>query len=428
MKFLFGFFLMLGSPFLYYLQAQDSLKREIPVKGWDYDVVPSFAYNPDRGVQYGALGSIYYYGDGSKYPDYLDNLYLLFFLTTRKGYATHIFFDSKHLFNGKIRFIMDMSFRRNQYEQFYGANGYNSDYQKDYEDPSKKGFISRQYYTVDKACNAILINVQGKFPLPHLGWNLGVGHYKARYRPYLNNGTVKNDLTLFEKYISNEVIPPSQKNGGVTTYLKAGIIFDSRDDESIPTRGIWFEGIYCNAPGFLQNKLPYSQATLTYRQYFSLNPKLVFAYRLAYQTLINGQMPYYMLPYLLSTYWTTEALGGVKSIRGVHNQRLQGNGYTLANFEFRYFLLNTILLKKNLGIALNAFTDMGTVSNEYKISPALNYANFDYMPNNEKIHYGVGGGIRLILNHNFIGAFDCGQPLNKQDGKTAFYIDFDYLF
>jgi outer membrane protein assembly factor BamA len=428
MKFLFGFFLMMVGPFPFFLQAQDSLNKEKVIKGWDFNAVPSFAYNPDRGVQYGALGSIYYYGDSSNYPDYLDNLYLLFFLTTRKGYATHLFFDSKQPFHGKIRFIADISFRRNQYEQFYGANGYNSIYQKDYEDPSKKAFISREYYNVDKTCNAIVLNVQGKFPLPHLHWNLGISYYNARYWPYIDKRTTKTAQTLFEKYIANEVIPPGQKKGGITTYLKTGIIFDSRDNESIPTRGIWVEGIYCNAPGFLENKLTYSQAAIIFRQYFSLNPRLVFAYRLAFQTKINGQMPYYMLPYLLSTYWTTEALGGVKSIRGVHNQRLQGNGYTLANFEFRYLLFNTTFLKKNVGIALNAFTDMGTVSNDYKISPSLNYAAFDYIPDNEKVHYGVGGGIRFIINHNFIGAVDCGQPLNKQDGKTALYIDIDYLF
>jgi outer membrane protein assembly factor BamA len=281
---------------------------------------------------------------------------------------------------------------------------------------------------MDKTSKALLVNVQGGFPVPHLQWNLGIGYYNTRIRPYPDNGTARSVQTLFEKYVMNEVIPPAQKNGGITTYLKAGIIFDSRDNESIPGKGIWLEAIYCNAPGFLYNELRYSQAAIIYRQYFSLNPKLIFAYRLGYQTLINGQMPYYMLPYLLSTSWTTEALGGVKSIRGVFNQRLQGNGYVLANFEFRYFLLNTVVLRKNLGIGLNAFTDMGIVSNEYKISPASNYAAFDYRPDNEKMHYGVGGGVRIILNHNFIVAIDCGNPLNKQDGKTAFYVDFDYLF
>ena len=428
MKFLFSFFLLLVGLFLNSLQAQDSLNKEKAIKGWDYDIVPTLSYNPDHGLQYGALGSIYYYGDSSKYPDYLDNLYLLFILTTRKGYAAHIYFDSKQLFSGKIRLITDLSFRRNQYEQFYGFNGYNSVYQSDYENPSKKEFISRQYYSMDKTSRAILINLQGEFPIPHLQWNLGIGYYNARIRPYTDSGAGKNASTLYEKYVINEVIPSGQKNGGITTYLKAGIMFDSRDNESIPSKGIWFEAIYCNAPRFLQNDLTYSQAAIIYRQYFSLFPRLVFAYRLGYQTLINGQMPYYMFPYLLSTTWTTEALGGVKSIRGVYNQRLQGNGYALANFEFRYFLLNTVVLNKNLGIGINAFTDMGTVSNEYKISPASNYAAFDYKPNNEKVHYGVGGGIRLILNHNFIGAFDCGQPLNKQDGKIAFYVDFDYMF
>ena len=248
MKFSFSFFLMLAGPFLYSLHAQDSLNKEKAIKGWDYDIVPTFAYNPDHGLQYGALSSIYYYGDSSKYPDYLDNLYLLFILTTKRGYAAHLYLDSKQLLSGKIRLITDLSFRRNQYEQFYGFNGYNSYYQSDYEDPSKKEFISRQYYSMDKTSNAILVNLQGAFPVPHLQWNLGIGYYNVRIRPYLFNGNANRAPTLFEKYVINKVIPTGQINGGITTYLKAGLMFDSRDNESIPTKGIWFEAILLQCP------------------------------------------------------------------------------------------------------------------------------------------------------------------------------------
>ncbi len=428
MKFWLSLVLMIDGIFFQHLHAQDSLKHEKKIRGLDYEVLPSFAYNPDRGLLYGAVVSMYNYGDSTRYPDYIYNINLIVNRTTHKEYTYRFFFDTKRLFSKKIRLTTDWSFRRNRFEQFYGFNGYNSDYQQNYEDPSKKAFISRYYYNLHKTTYTVLLDVQDELPLRHFRYDLGIGYYNIKIQPSVINETTANPLTLFEKYIDNKVILPGQEKGGITTYLKTGLIFDTRDNESVPTKGIWIEAIYCNAPSFLRNSQAYSQATFIYRQYFTLLPPLVFAYRLVYQTLLTGQMPFYMLPYLLSTYWTDAALGGVKTIRGVHNQRLEGNGYTLANFEFRYFLLNTVVLKKNVGIALNAFTDMGIVSNPYKINPALNNAAFDYRPDHERMHYGVGAGIRLILDHNFILSFDGGQPLNKQDGKTAFYIDLDYLF
>jgi outer membrane protein assembly factor BamA len=425
--FIFCFFILI-SPFLPCLQAQDTLSKEKIIKGLDFAFLPSFSYNPDRGLQYGALANFYYYGDSTRYPDYLYSLYLLFARTTKREYSYHFFFDSKELISSKIRLLANLSFRKSGSEQFYGFNGYNSNYQHDFEDPANKDFISRHYYDLRKTAYTALIDVQGELPVPHFRFAAGLGYYNITQRPIIREGHVHNPVTLFSKYLDNGAIPTGQYNGGVTTYLKAGLIYDSRDNESIPTRGIWFEAIYCYAPYFLNNKQSYSQGTLIYRQYLPLKPRLVFAYRVAYQSLIMGEMPYYMLPYLLSTYWTDDALGGVKTIRGVHNHRLEGDGYGLANFEFRYSLLNTILFNHNVGIALNAFTDMGIVSRQHKLNPAVNLAAIDYQPGKEKMHYSAGGGIRFILNHNFIVSFDCGAPFSKKDGQTALYIDLDYLF
>jgi hypothetical protein len=55
----------------------------------------------------------------------------------------------------------------------------------------------------------------------------------------------------------------------------------------------------------------------------------------------------------------------------------------------------------------------------------------------DRPHITVGGGLRFIMNQNFIVAFEYGLPLSKfssdpliknQDGKGAFYINTGYLF
>ena len=50
------------------VQQVDSLGRKIKT-GWNFGVLPSVAFDADLGFQGGALTNIYYYGDGSQYPE-----------------------------------------------------------------------------------------------------------------------------------------------------------------------------------------------------------------------------------------------------------------------------------------------------------------------------------------------------------------------
>jgi outer membrane protein assembly factor BamA len=328
-----------------------------------------------------------------------------------------------------MRLTVDMSLVKRGFEQFFGFNGYNALYNSDYIDPLKPQFISKHYYFLEKISRTISIDVRGNIPIPNFFWDLGFGYYNISTSPFRHKQRlINNQPSLFEKYIAQGVISTNQKNGGVTSYLKIGLIYDTRDDESIPTKGLWIEGVYINAPSFLGNRYNYSQVTFIYNQYFSLNPTLVFAYRLAYQTKIGGEIPVYMLPNLISTYRTQEALGGGKTIRGVLSQRLLGNGFALGNFELRYIPITTTFFKRNLNIGFNLFEDMGIITNKYKVDKSLNGLMFDYKSGQEKIHYSVGSGIRFIVNHNFIVAIDYGHALDKRDGTGELYLDLDYLF
>ena len=49
-------------------QEVDSLGRKIKT-GWNFGILPSVAYDADYGFQGGVLTNVYYYGDGSQYPE-----------------------------------------------------------------------------------------------------------------------------------------------------------------------------------------------------------------------------------------------------------------------------------------------------------------------------------------------------------------------
>ena len=64
------------------VQATDSLGRKIK-RGWNFGALPSVAFDADLGFQGGALANIYYYGDGSQYPEYIHSIYAEAAYTTK---------------------------------------------------------------------------------------------------------------------------------------------------------------------------------------------------------------------------------------------------------------------------------------------------------------------------------------------------------
>ncbi|MBO5960976.1 MAG: hypothetical protein J6P99_03985, partial [Paludibacteraceae bacterium] len=78
------------------VQAVDSLGRKIKT-GWNFGALPSVAFDADLGFQGGALANVYYYGDGSQYPEYIHSLYVEAAYTTKRYGIFRANYDSKYL-------------------------------------------------------------------------------------------------------------------------------------------------------------------------------------------------------------------------------------------------------------------------------------------------------------------------------------------
>ena len=78
------------------VQQVDSLGRKIKT-GWNFGALPSVAFDADLGFQGGALANIYYYGDGSQYPEYIHSLYAEAAYTTKNYGIFRVNYDSKYL-------------------------------------------------------------------------------------------------------------------------------------------------------------------------------------------------------------------------------------------------------------------------------------------------------------------------------------------
>ena len=113
--------------------------------------------------------------------------------------------------------------------------------------------------------------------------------------------------------------------------------------------------------------------------------------------------------------------------------RVQGLHTGFYNIELRYRFIDFKLLNQNISFAVSGFTDGAHVFKGYDLTnrtgekPEL-YKKYIDTSRRDGLHASAGAGLRFIMNHNFIVAFEYARCFNKQDGKGAFYINTGFLF
>ncbi len=413
--------------------------------GWTFGALPALSYNTDLGFQYGGLVDFYYYGDGSSYPKYLHKIYAEISRYTKGSGINRLFYDSEFLIPG-IRVTADLSYFTEKALDFYGFNGYNAVYNSLWEDDSDDDYRSRMFYRHERNMFRFTLDFQGRLSGRELRWIAGAGLMRNTIGPVdidaLNEGQDEEDRLpgldevpgLYDRYVDWGVISREEKDGGSTHHFKLGVVYDTRDNESNPMSGIWSEAVVFAAPGFMGNgDFAYSRLSLTHRQYFTIiENDLSFAYRLNYQGTLGGNVPFYMLPYMINSFSlssNTDGLGGSRTVRGMLRNRVVGDGIAFGNFELRWKFYRTVLFNQNIYLAFNGFMDAGQVVGEREIDVPAGSEFFQYYNSGEEsLHLTLGGGFRIAMNENFIVAVDYGKPLDNRDGGGGLYIGLNYLF
>ena len=411
-------------------------------KGWTFGGLPILSFDSDLGAQIGALGGIYDYGDGSRYPMYDHFIYAEASFYTKGSFLFRLYYDSDKLIKG-IRTIVDVTYLPDVHYDFLGFNGYQSVYNEDWIEDSTKLF-----YLVNRKMFRTMVNLQGNIYTKHFRWIAGFDLYNLDYSNIdvdkLNKNKDPEDKIpstdsvpgLYQNYINWGVIGKDEASGGFFTAIKAGLIVDTRDNEPNPGKGVFSEIIFAGAPKFLSNmSTGFLKLSIIHRQYFTLVKKhLIFAYRLGYQTTIAGKAPWYVENILYPTYLkgsSTEGLGGSKTVRGVIRNRIVGDGIGYGNFELRWKIWETIIFNQNVYFALSGFFDSGRVFKKMKqeeIGSLPENIKTKYFSGKESFHNTVGGGFHIAMNENFMLSIDYGKALNKQDGNFGLYIGLGYLF
>jgi outer membrane protein assembly factor BamA len=420
--------------------------------GWNFGgALPAVTFDSDLGFQYGALAEFFNYGNPSVYPDFLDHTYTEISRYTKGSGIYRFMFESNHLVPG-VQWISDLSYLPNQAATFYGYNGYESVYNKDWMDDKSADYRTRMFYRFQKNQFRFKNDFQGKLSGDHLKWSAGFAFQDFTTNSVnidkLNKGkkdklpSVDSVPGLFERYQALGIIPADEAKGGWINTIKVGVTWDSRDNKANPMKGIWTEIGIEVAPKFMGNNWGFSKLYIIHRQYFTLVEKdLSFAYRLGYQATISGHVPYFDQTEVITsrlTGATSEGLGGSKTLRGILLDRVVGDAFFMGNVELRWKPVYFKLFKQECYLGLNGFYDFGMVTKDIKLPdnlkstfnekyPAENYSDY-FKTGPDKLHMSTGVSVMLVMNQNFVVAIDCGKALNVQDGNIGFSIGLNYLF
>lgn len=435
MKKLFTCILLLAAVFS--AHAQEEIKKT----GLNFGPLPAIGYSSDLGWHYGVLSDIYWYGDGSTYPEYMWKANVEVSRYSKGNTVLHSFFDSKYLIPG-LRISAAASWFGNKTTNFYGFNGAASTY-----NPERDGIRDGVgFYLMKRNIFRVQTCLQGTFGESDWGWAGGLTYWNIKTGHAENKSLSDSDISLYDMYVGAGVIPDAEKNGGQHLEGKFGVVYDTRDHENNPTRGTNIEAYFFGSPDIIsKHDNSYLKFAFHFKQFFTLVPeRLVFGGHLAYQGLVAGNAPYYMLQTIQSINMkqiNTEGLGSTCTLRGTINNRLQGNGYAWSNFELRWNFVKFRWINQNWTLATNPFFDMGMVVQPYRLEQlrtlGLMTGDDIYSGHKEGLHMSAGIGLHVIMNQNFNINFEFGKAFydgirfgykNNDSTGPGINVGLNYIF
>lgn len=367
--------------------------------GLEVGVLPAVNFDSDEGFGYGALAAIYQYGTAGLAP-YEWSLRPEVFLTSEGRRDVKAFFDAPHLLPGRWRLTAFLGTEKHVATPYYGTgNDAAYDQALDAEDGPNPFF-----YRFGRKRDSGTFMLQRPLMDSPLRILLGAGVQRTTVVPVPED----EGTTLFAEQVTDE------EETTWTNFVRAGLVWDTRDRESGPTRGAWSELLVQWVDEGLGADFSYVRWTVSDRRYVSLGERLVLATRIVVRGVSEGA-PVYDLFNLQTSFQQQEGLGGSKTVRGVPKNRFVGRGMLVWNTELRWRVADFRMLGRDAHLVLSAFLDQGRV---WAGGVQLDELTRD-------LHRGYGGGVRIGLGENFVAALDAGTA---EENGLPIYLGLGYLF
>lgn len=381
--------------------------------------LPILGYSSDLGFQFGGYVDLYSYGrETSIFPKFYHHFHVEASHYTKGQTFVYGEYESDFLIPG-VRFISSISWQTDPLYQFYGFNGSVNQY-----DPGLDRRNGVAYYCYKRDMLRFLSSFQGSIGR-NWGWMAALNIRRIRSAD-LDFGNYDSSNTLFRKYTDAGIIHPDEMSGTLAEIL-GGVKYDTRDFEPDPKSGVWAELYLNGSPDIFGTGYPYLKAALRWRHYLTPGPAwLTLAYHLGYQTTLLGNPPFYVeqnISTIQIRQGCADGLGGINTLRGVLGNRLVGDAYAWANFEFRFRIVQFSVAGIDFAVVMNPFLDAGMIVKPFRLANDAEQLRLARLP-----HASAGTGVKLGMDSNFLLSFEWGMPFRQDDGHSSIYCALNYIF
>ena len=365
--------------------------------GWEITGVPALNYDADEGFGYGAIVELYDYGRGLQ--PYRMTIQPTLFLTTEGRRDLTLFMDAPSLLPGGWRMSAFVGREQQLAQPYYGIGN------ETVNDESASEGANPYFYRFGRTRTRATADFQHRIGSSAARLLLGGGFSRS----VLDLTPFDSGTTLLAAQLQGVAPRPNRDH-----YVRAGLVWDTRDREIGAHRGTWAELLVQRVAKPLGASEDYTRWTVTARQYVPVASRLTFAQRVVAQG-VDGDAPVSELATLQSSFKQQEGLGGSSTIRGLPRNRFVGKALFLSNSELRWRVGETTRANKTVSLTLNAFFDAGRVwDDRFDVATALS-----------DLHAGYGAGARLGVGNSFVVALDVGH---SHEATAPVYIGLGYLF
>ncbi|MCB1141906.1 MAG: BamA/TamA family outer membrane protein [Leptospiraceae bacterium] len=231
--------------------------------------------------------------------------------------------------------------------------------------------------------------------------------------PINSSGKAPNDKTrLTEDWEANKILG---YYGGYVNTLRLGIVFDTRDFEPDPNRGVFWEATFEKASKHFGSDFNFQKYFIHSKFFYSPFPnlfhKLVLASRFGF-IVSSGDVPFFEYRNMWGTEGNISGLGGLRILRGYKQDRFIGRSMGFGNLEIRWKFFQFRLGDELFALNLVPFFDFGRVwDDEHKLG-LIGY------------NYSKGLGFRIAWNQSTIIMID--YAISREDRQL--FVNFNHSF
>lgn len=229
-------------------------------------------------------------------------------------------------------------------------------------------------------------------------------HLAVQYRHY--RARALEDSTLFAELLAAGA---ADTLGRDNVEVRGGLLFDTRDEEASPTRGVFVETMAARAVSGFR----YTRFLLSSREFihFGEFDQWVLGLRQSAE-IARGTVPVFISYERLTTWYPEDGFGGPTSLRLHSIGRFVAPNRAVFSVDIRHKYYDAPLPGSPVRLWLLGFVDAGRLWNEHEDPSVRNW------------HWSAGGGARVQFSKSTIIGFDVGA----KDGGFGFGVGTSFAF